>query len=95
MNPVMFETMEGVGDGVPVAVSELIGTSINVFHKHPEHLRKVLSDPKNLPWSGHEDMCISSRAIGNGFFKVASFPEYVVRNIFIFEHIHKCSQGAV
>ena len=52
MNPVMMDTMKQVGDELPVAVSELIGTSIDVFHKHPEHQRKVLSDPKNLPWSG-------------------------------------------
>ncbi len=28
----------------------IIGTCIDQFHKAPEHQRKLLSDPKNLPW---------------------------------------------
>ena len=27
----------------------LVGTCIDVFHKHPEHQRKMLADPSNLP----------------------------------------------
>lgn len=29
---------------------DIIGTCIDQFHKAPEHQRKLLSDPKNLPW---------------------------------------------
>lgn len=29
---------------------EVIGTCIDVFHVKPEHQRKLLSDPNNLPW---------------------------------------------
>lgn len=32
-----------------IDASEIIGTSIDVFHKKPEHQRRLLSDPKNLP----------------------------------------------
>ena len=28
----------------------IVGTCIDQFHKAPEHQRKLLSDPKNLPW---------------------------------------------
>jgi methyl-accepting chemotaxis protein len=28
---------------------KLIGTSIDIFHKHPEHQRRMLQDPRNLP----------------------------------------------
>ncbi|MCE2027255.1 methyl-accepting chemotaxis protein [Sessilibacter corallicola] len=29
---------------------KVIGTCVDVFHKNPEHQRKLLSDPKNLPY---------------------------------------------
>ncbi|MFB6463552.1 methyl-accepting chemotaxis protein [Bradyrhizobium tunisiense] len=34
---------------LPVKVDALIGQSIDIFHKNPEHQRRLLSDPKNLP----------------------------------------------
>src|SRR5262245_9306025 len=30
-------------------VDRLIGTCIDVFHKHPEHQRRLLADPSRLP----------------------------------------------
>jgi len=32
-------------------VDKIIGTCIDDFHEHPEHQRKLLGDPKNLPYS--------------------------------------------
>lgn len=34
---------------LPCPVSEIIGKSIDIFHKDPSHARRILSDPKNLP----------------------------------------------
>ena len=34
---------------LPVAADKLIGQTIDIFHKHPQHQRKLLADPKNLP----------------------------------------------
>ncbi|PIQ97061.1 MAG: hypothetical protein COV67_06285 [Nitrospinae bacterium CG11_big_fil_rev_8_21_14_0_20_56_8] len=34
---------------LPVKASEMIGKSIDIFHKDPARVRKILSDPKNLP----------------------------------------------
>ncbi|MGC4087070.1 MAG: methyl-accepting chemotaxis protein [Polyangiaceae bacterium] len=31
------------------SVERLVGTCIDIFHKRPEHQRKMLADPKNLP----------------------------------------------
>lgn len=28
----------------------LVGSCIDIFHKDPEHQRRILNDPKNLPW---------------------------------------------
>lgn len=32
-------------------VENIVGTNIDIFHKHPEHQRKMLADPRNLPHS--------------------------------------------
>ncbi|MEH0069783.1 hypothetical protein V6L77_04710 [Pannonibacter sp. Pt2-lr] len=29
--------------------SKIVGTCIDVFHKHPEHQRRIIGDPKKLP----------------------------------------------
>lgn len=34
---------------LPVKVDALVGQSIDIFHKNPQHQRRLLSDPKNLP----------------------------------------------
>ncbi|CAG0995706.1 putative signaling protein [Methylophilaceae bacterium] len=34
---------------LPIKSGDLVGTSIDVFHKHPEHQRRLLADPANLP----------------------------------------------
>ena len=34
---------------LPITADTLIGTSIDVFHKRPEHQRRILADPANLP----------------------------------------------
>jgi methyl-accepting chemotaxis protein len=34
---------------LPKPVDQLLGTSIDLFHKQPEHQRRLLADPKNLP----------------------------------------------
>jgi methyl-accepting chemotaxis protein len=34
---------------LPVGVDNIIGQSIDIFHKNPDHQRRIVSDPKNLP----------------------------------------------
>src|SRR5262249_11132681 len=34
---------------LPVKADQMIGQSIDIFHKRPEHQRRILADPKNLP----------------------------------------------
>lgn len=36
---------------LPIQAENLVGTSIDVFHRHPEHQRRLISDPANLPHS--------------------------------------------
>ncbi|MFV0280282.1 MAG: putative bifunctional diguanylate cyclase/phosphodiesterase [Rhodoblastus sp.] len=34
---------------LPINADDLLGTSIDVFHRHPEHQRRILADHRNLP----------------------------------------------
>jgi methyl-accepting chemotaxis protein len=49
MNPISTKTLKTLEQYLPDRVDNLIGQSIDIFHKNPAHQRKILSDPKNLP----------------------------------------------
>ncbi len=49
MNPASKTMLKRLEQYIPVKADEMVGTSIDVFHKHPEHQRKMLADPANLP----------------------------------------------
>ncbi len=34
---------------LPIEADKLVGTSIDVFHRNPQHQRRILADPNNLP----------------------------------------------
>ena len=48
-NPASIRTLQKLEHLLPCKADELMGQSIDIFHKHPEHQRKLLADPKNLP----------------------------------------------
>lgn len=48
-NRASLRTLEGLQDHLPIPVDDLIGSSIDIFHAHPPHQRRLLSDPSNLP----------------------------------------------
>ncbi|MBL8229976.1 MAG: GAF domain-containing protein [Bryobacterales bacterium] len=49
MNPASSRTLKQIENLLPCRADEVIGKSIDIFHKSPEHQRRLLSDPKNLP----------------------------------------------
>lgn len=49
INNTSVATLAQLQDHIPVNAHELIGKSIDVFHKHPEHQRQLLANPDNLP----------------------------------------------
>ncbi|VAX29103.1 Methyl-accepting chemotaxis sensor/transducer protein [hydrothermal vent metagenome] len=49
MNPASLNTFKKLESYLPVKPEQMIGQSIDIFHKNPEHQRKILADPKNLP----------------------------------------------
>ena len=36
-------------DHLPIAASQIVGQSVDIFHKNPAHQRRMLNDPRNLP----------------------------------------------
>jgi methyl-accepting chemotaxis protein len=49
MNPKAEATLKRLEAHLPIKVSQMIGHSIDVFHKAPEYQRRLLADPRNLP----------------------------------------------
>lgn len=49
MNPSSLRTLKKLEHLLPCKAEEIIGQSIDIFHKKPDVQRKLLADPKNLP----------------------------------------------
>ncbi len=49
INPASAKTLKSLQHLLPLPVDQLLGQSIDIFHKNPEMQRKLLADPGNLP----------------------------------------------
>jgi methyl-accepting chemotaxis protein len=49
MNPKAEQTLKRLEAYLPVKANQMIGQSIDMFHKNPEHQRRILADARNLP----------------------------------------------
>ncbi|MBT5861208.1 MAG: group 1 truncated hemoglobin, partial [Alphaproteobacteria bacterium] len=49
MNKASRDTLKTLQQFLPVKVDDMIGQSIDIFHKDPSHQRRILADPSNLP----------------------------------------------
>lgn len=49
-NPKSLELLRRISHLLKVAPEKVVGSSIDIFHRNPDHQRKILSDPKNLPF---------------------------------------------
>src|SRR5262249_27989198 len=52
LNPAMMKTFRTLEKYLPVKVDQMIGQSIDIFHKNPAHQRNFLPDPSRLPYKG-------------------------------------------
>ena len=48
-NKFTVETLRSIEHLLPCRASEIVGQSVDIFHKNPSHQRQLLSDPRNLP----------------------------------------------
>lgn len=51
-NPSAINLLKKIEQYLPVRADQIVGQSIDIFHRNPEHQRKLLGDPKNLPYAG-------------------------------------------
>jgi len=49
MNPQAVKTLKKLEAHLPMKVDQMIGQTIDMFHKQPEHQRRLLGDTRNLP----------------------------------------------
>ncbi|MCK6418736.1 MAG: methyl-accepting chemotaxis protein [Alphaproteobacteria bacterium] len=49
LNQSALKTLRSLEHHLPIKADKIKGSSFDIFHKNPEHQRKLLSDPKNLP----------------------------------------------
>lgn len=68
INPASTRTLSRLEKYMPIKVSDMVGKSVDLFHKTPENQRRLLSDPKNLPYRtiiqvGPEKLDLNASAI--------------------------------
>ncbi|HVW01108.1 MAG TPA: GAF domain-containing protein [Planctomycetaceae bacterium] len=61
LNPASVKSLKPLESLLPVKVEQMVGQSIDIFHKQPEMQRRLLADTKNLPHRakiklGHETL---------------------------------------
>ena len=49
MNPASLETLRGLEAHLPVKADEIVGSSLDIFHKDPSYQRGILADDANMP----------------------------------------------
>ncbi len=70
LNQTSKQTLQAIEQYLPIKVSEMVGASIDVFHRNPHHQRNMLADSKRLPHSakiklGPETLNLRVSAITN------------------------------
>jgi hemoglobin-like flavoprotein len=48
-NPIAIRSLARIEAFLPVKANQVVGSSIDIFHKNPTHQRRLLGDPRNLP----------------------------------------------
>ncbi|HET7690421.1 MAG TPA: methyl-accepting chemotaxis protein [Nocardioidaceae bacterium] len=49
MNPASLNTLRGLEEFLPVSADEIVGSSLDIFHKTPSYQRGILGNESNLP----------------------------------------------
>lgn len=75
LNQTSLKTLKTIEHLLPIRADQVLGACIDVFHKVPAHQRKILGDPKNLPYQsvislGGEKLDLNTSAIvdSRGFY---------------------------
>jgi methyl-accepting chemotaxis protein len=52
VNKATLEGLRTIEAVLPIKADDIVGQCVDIFHKNPQHQRRMLSDPKNLPFKG-------------------------------------------
>ena len=96
-----MDTLRTVQHLIPVAVDDLPGTCIDVFHKNPAHQRQLLANPSNMPYSaiinlGDEKLSLRAAPVNDvqGNYKMAMATWSVVtEHMSMAESLEKVANG--
>jgi methyl-accepting chemotaxis protein len=50
LNETSKKTLRSIENLLPIKADQVLGSCVDIFHKMPSHQRKILGDPKNLPY---------------------------------------------
>lgn len=53
LNPASLKTLKSIQHLLPVPADQILGQSIDIFHKNPARQRGIVGEPKNLPHSAN------------------------------------------
>lgn len=78
INPASARTFKEIEHLLPVKADQVVGQSIDIFHKNPSHQRNFLGNPKNLPHNakielGTETLRLDVAAINDQEGKLIGF----------------------
>jgi len=70
INPASLATLQSIESSLPIKASQVLGSSIDIFHKNPAHQRTMLASDKHLPHNakikvGTEHLDLTAVAIYN------------------------------
>ena len=51
-NPSAIELLRKVEKHLPVKADQIVGSSIDIFHKNPRHQQNLIAEPRNFPFEG-------------------------------------------
>lgn len=51
-NPSAIELLRKVEKHLPVKAEQIVGSSIDIFHKNPRHQQNLIAEPRNFPFEG-------------------------------------------
>ncbi|HEY4409333.1 MAG TPA: methyl-accepting chemotaxis protein [Acidimicrobiia bacterium] len=56
MNPASLETLRKLEEHLPVPADQIVGSSLDIFHKNPSYQRGILASEENLPRRANIDV---------------------------------------
>ncbi|MFH0300650.1 methyl-accepting chemotaxis protein [Bradyrhizobium sp. 31Argb] len=103
INKTSLKTLDTVKHLLPVPPDQILGKSFDIFHRNPQHQRRIVGDPRNLPHAakiklGPEtlDLRVSALSDKNGNYAGAMLSWAVVtRNVKLADNFEKNVKGLV